>query len=721
MNLDRREFLVVLGGAAALARNSASAQATAAATSATPPAPAGDVPWQDRVRRVGQVNFNEHDPEELDVTAWADYWADLKVDVVLISVTGITAFYPTAVPFHRRSPWLGERDLFGECCAAAKQRGIRVLARFSPDLQWEDALGAHPEWFRRDPKGEPMPQAEAPGLFWTCMFSTYFTEQIPAIMHEVNSRYAIDGIYTNGWPPYDRLWECSCEQCRNAPEYGSAAFHRRYMERTVALWDLYTAIAKEKNPANIYFGNIGSGARAVSNLKELAAHCVWFNCDNQGRGGEDGPAWGCTQQGRVARSVMKGRTITNVTGAWSTGRIRWRNVAKHPAEAELWMAQTAASGMRIWYHWLGARGGLGEDRRWMKPGREFFQWMARYDAHFTYRQSLANLGVIFAQRPHSFYSPPAHGEYLDHLQGLYYALLESRCVFDFVHEDDLGAETLRKYSALLLPNIALLSDDQCAQLRAYVASGGSLLATFETGLYDQTGTRRADYGLGDLFGIARAGDVQGPAGNSFYARIERPHEILHGFADTELLPGAEFRAPVKPVSAPVLTVVPPYTAYPPERSYPATPRTDEPAVVITEKGASRLVYFPGDIDRTAWRSGNTDVGQLLQNAIRWVARDTAPVTVAGDGLLELFAWETDVGFAVHLVNFTNPNLHKGWCRRHYPLGAQKISVAVPGGVKIARVELLRAETSVPFTQAGGRVEFTVPKLDAYEVAALTRA
>ena len=62
--------------------------------------------------------------------------------------------------------------------------------------------------------------------------------------------------------------------------------------------------------------------------------------------------------GRVAQAVMKGKTITNVTGAWSTGSPMWRNAAKSPAEAEMWMAQTAASGMAVWYHWLGAQTGL---------------------------------------------------------------------------------------------------------------------------------------------------------------------------------------------------------------------------------------------------------------------------------------------------------------------------------------------------------------------------
>jgi len=35
-----------------------------------------------------------------------------------------------------------------------------------------------------------------------------------------------------------------------------------------------------------------------------------------------------------------------------------------------------------------------------------------------------------------------------------------------VHEDKLAREDLSKYSALVLPNTALLSDEQCGQLRA---------------------------------------------------------------------------------------------------------------------------------------------------------------------------------------------------------------------------------------------------------------
>ena len=75
----------------------------------------------------------------------------------------------------------------------------------SPDLEWQDALKPHPEWFEKNERGEFARHTEDARLYRTCMFSTYFTEHIPAIMREVNSRYDVDGIFTNGWPPLGRL------------------------------------------------------------------------------------------------------------------------------------------------------------------------------------------------------------------------------------------------------------------------------------------------------------------------------------------------------------------------------------------------------------------------------------------------------------------------------------------------------------------------------------
>jgi hypothetical protein len=710
MRINRREFIAISTAAGVISARTAQDGPTASASR--------DTPWHQQVRRIGQTNFTEHDPAVINVEEWADYWASLKVDAVLISVTGILAFYPSAVPFHRHSKFLADRDLFGECAAAAQKRGLRVIARMSPDLNWEDAAETHPEWFQLDSAGAPVKHGEDPRLYRTCMFTPYMTDYIPAIMREVNSRYAIDGIFTNAWPPLGQMPVCYCAQCRVAPRPGSADYWDRFNERTIYLWKLYDSIAKEKSPANLFIGNLGGAIRCGPNTKALGDVALWFNADNQGRGGEQAPVWGCSLQGRVCRAVMKGRTSTNVTGAWSTGTPRWRNIAKTRFETQMWLNQTVASGMVPWYHFIGAEQGFGADRRWQQTGKDFYAWLVRNDQHLSNKQSLANIAVVMGQRTQLFYKTLGAGDSSEYMQGLYYALLEGRFLFDFVHEDDLDAENLKKYRALLLPNTALLSDAQCRQLAAFVDSGGSLLASFETGMYSERNQRRANSGVADIFGIQKQSDAVTSPGNGFVARIERSHPILNGFTNTDWIPGAEYRLRTAAVENPVLTVVPPYTAYPPELSYPPVAKTDEPAVVVRERGPSRLIYFPGDIDRTAWRSGNTDLSQLLQNSVRWLVNGESPLQIEGDGLVEAFAWQTDAGFALHLLNYTNPNAHKGWMRRFYPIGEQKVALHLPQGRKASRVELLKAGHAIPFSQSANTVSFVIPGVDDYEVAAI---
>jgi hypothetical protein len=374
-----------------------------------------------------------------------------------------------------------------------------------------------------------------------------------------------------------------------------------------------------------------------------------------------------------------------------------------------------------YHHIIGGENGMGEDRRWLEPAHKYFDWMAKHDAHFVNKRSIANLGVVMGQRTNLFYKPPRGATMPQYMDGMYYALLEGRFLFDFVHEEKMAPEDLKKYSALLLPNTALLSDEQCRQLRAYVDGGGSLLATFETSLYTERNQRRADFGLADVFGIHKAGEIVGTNGNAYLARIEKQHAILNGFTNTHWIPGAENRVPLAPVEGPILTVVPGFVAYPPELSYPVEAHTDEPAVVVREKGKSRLVYFPGDIERTMWQSGHTDLARLLQNSIRWVAGANPPVTIEGDGVIETFAWETEAGFALHILNYTNPAMHRGWIRNFFPIGEQKVRMDVPPGRRVTRVELLRAEKTIPFRQTGRTVEFAIAQVADYEVAALHSA
>jgi Hypothetical glycosyl hydrolase 6 len=681
------------------------------------------LPWQENIRRVGQSNMTEHDPAVMNIEEWANFWHSAKADILFVSVTGILAFYPSKVKFHRPGKFLNGRDFFGECVAAAKKRGMRCVARMSPDLNWGDALEAHPEWAMRHADGSVQFSGEDPRLFKTCMFSTYMDDYVPAIIREVNSLYDVDCFYTNGWPPIGSLPKCHCAICSKLPPSDTPAYWKVFNDRVLQLWHEYDAIAKERKRDSFYFANLGGNLRCGPNLDRLGKTAVWFQADNQGRTYEDPAVWGCALQGRVCNAVMDGKFSANVSAAYSTGVVRWRNATKNPAEASMWLNQTLASGMALYYHFIGSEAGLGEDRRWQKLGADYFQWAAKHDAHLKPRRSIANIGVVMGQSTQLLYPGPAVARSRDYMrettQGVYETLLTGRFAFDFVHEDRLELERVSNYRALLLPNIAMLSDRQCDQIRAYAHSGGSIMASFETSLYDENLKQRADFGLADLLGISRAGDVIGTNGNACYGRIERSHPVLAGFANTNWLPCGQNRLPLRPVEDPVLTVVPGFVQYPPELAYPPVPHTDEPAVVLRETGPSRFAYFSADIERTFWLTGHGDLLRLLHNTIRWISRDERIVDVEGGGFLEMFAWETTPGYAVHLLNYTNPNAHHGWLNATYPLTAQTVTMKLAAGVKVSTVELLRADRSVPFRLEDEVLRFTIPGVEDYEVAAIT--
>jgi len=168
----------------------------------------------------------------------------------------------------------------------------------------------------------------------------------------------------------------------------------------------------------------------------------------------------------------------------------------------MWLAQTVASGMVPWFHWLG---GSPEDKRWRGTGQQFYEWLAANEAHFRNHQSMTDLAVLYPQSTIAFGRRRDRSENsTDYLQGLYYALLDGRFLFDFVHQENLSASTLSRYRLLLVPNAAYLRDGECEAIREYVRSGGSVLATFETSRYNEWGEKRQELGLADVFGVSMA-------------------------------------------------------------------------------------------------------------------------------------------------------------------------------------------------------------------------
>ena len=60
--------------------------------------------------RWAQLTLVENDPGQFDPEFWLGYFKRTQSDAACLSAGGCVAYYPTQIPFHHRSEWLGDRD-----------------------------------------------------------------------------------------------------------------------------------------------------------------------------------------------------------------------------------------------------------------------------------------------------------------------------------------------------------------------------------------------------------------------------------------------------------------------------------------------------------------------------------------------------------------------------------------------------------------------------------
>src|ERR1700749_1481681 len=88
--------------------------------------------WFARPMRWAQLTLVEDDPQSFSSQFWLDYFRRTHSDAACLSAGGCVAFYPTRIPLHYRSQWLGDHDPFGDLVAGARKLGMVVVARTDP-------------------------------------------------------------------------------------------------------------------------------------------------------------------------------------------------------------------------------------------------------------------------------------------------------------------------------------------------------------------------------------------------------------------------------------------------------------------------------------------------------------------------------------------------------------------------------------------------------------
>ncbi|GAB3441868.1 family 10 glycosylhydrolase [Streptomonospora sediminis] len=684
--------------------------------------------WHLSATRWTQITLTENDPGRFDPEFWIDVMRRSRSNAVCISAGGYMAFYPTRIPHHYRSAHLGDSDPFGTLVEGARKLGMHVMARVDPHAVHADAARAHPEWLARTADGKAVEHWGFPDIWLTCPFGPYNREFITDVAREIVADYDVDAIFANRWAGHGISYseaalrgfrdETGFDLPREAGDITDPAWRAyldwrsRRLSGLVAHWD---DAVKEIRPHARFIPNLGGVAPQDLDPAMLERHYPVFFIDKQGRSGVEAP-WSAGRNGKRSRAVYRDRPVGLITSIGPEHhQHRWKDSVAPGAEISTWIVDGFAQGA---FPWFTKFNGTVPDRRWVQPVVDAFNLHARLESDLGRMRITADVALFEPAAPSR--TGATRTGTGGHEDGFYHALVEARIPFEIVTEQSLRAEELERFKVLVLPDSERMSEAQCAVVRGFVDRGGSVVAAHRSSLDDEFGTPRANFGLGDVFGVDLRMPVRGPVKNN-YAALTADHPLTRGFGGAErIIGGTELIGVSAHAGTEVpLRFIPDYPDLPMEEVYARAEPADPAAVTRIHPGGGRCVYFPFNVGALFWEALQQDHGRLIANGIRWALGTGERVAVHGTGLVDLALWEGTGELAVALVNLTNPMALKGPIRETVPIGPLEVSVALPDPGRARAHLLVSGEELAVRSTGGGRAEVTVPRIELLEAVHFT--
>jgi hypothetical protein len=315
--------------------------------------------------------------------------------------------------------------------------------------------------------------------------------------------------------------------------------------------------------------------------------------------------------------------------------------------------------------------------------------------------------------------------YLDFIRGWYLALQEAHIPFDVISDKLISPERLARYGAVIVSNLACVSDAAVTALEQFTRAGGGVIASYEAGMFDADGKPRATPALDALLGITRGGKREGL--KSSYAKLEsRDDPLLVNIGDTDLIPneGALIEITANAGHAVPLTLIPPVIAHDgatisiPEYSA-IRETTNIPVVTHGECGKGCVVYFANTMEGLYYHYGFADLARVLANAARWALGEPVAVEVEAPDYVDVTHMGQPGRVLVHLINLPlDKPLNTGWRHAGRNLVAVTdiiVRLRPPPGSRVRTARLASSEALLPLSMIGGAVKVTVPKLVDHEI------
>ena len=643
--------------------------------------------WYQKQLRMLQTVFREPDIMQYDAAAVVDYLKKTHTNCIIVNAGGIIDFFDNDTELGRRNSFMTTEDLLGDLTKECHENGIRVMVRVDFRGVEKTRYEQKPDWFGQEADGSPKMGWEI--IHRPCYNSVYANEHAVIFIHHMMDRYDIDGVWENcvgfGDGP------CYCQKCRT-------------MFREATGGEIPTGISYDSDgfaryrawKAGCADAHLRRMRDAVKSHGEEKAFCAeifgMFHASNALRTGIDlynakdhfdflvSPAF----QDGSANPERKWDTLTYAASSmrflkainsdkqtvllYGNNGTKWRYVKAPTVETKIWMWEAASVGAGFWNCMFnGQDPARTMDRRNQGIETEVYQYLQDNEELLDGQCPKAEVGIFYSK-----FSRDALGndseekdQYGVFIKGVERALVESHIPYGFVPDQDFTRESLRGISTLILPNAALMSEEQIEIIREYVREGGGLVASYESSLYNENGVRRPDFGLGDVFGVSFTGMRKDTAFDC-YQLIRKMHPVLDGMGaqETSVLMNEGSTLLCKPLEGRedgvVCTYVPMIYNQPPEYAWIPKMQTDFPTIMENAYGKGKVIYFSNQTDKLVFTNGHEDFWNTFINAVNWTRKDETCLQVKAPASVHVVLMEKKDQPGHKVISFVNTT--GGWSR-----------------------------------------------------------
>ena len=291
-------------------------------------------------------------------------------------------------------------------------------------------------------------------------------------------------------------------------------------------------------------------------------------------------------------------------------------------------------------------------------------------------------------------------------------LLDERISFDVNPGTELSEDWLQAQRVIALCGASGISGEAAGRLAAWVKRGGGLLATFDTGLYDEKGQLQQNGVLKEVLGVEMKGETLRSQPESYY-RITERHPALGSYGPGDIVEGDGQVMPVEPLGS--ATVVA-------ESWNLGTGEVRGPAIVVNRYGEGRTVYVSGSLEADYFSCRVPSSARLLASIVRYLGGGTPlPFQISAPkgvyGVLRR-AKNGDLVLWV-LANVGFKDQAQGLMRQEFvPVSDVEVRIRIPEGRTAKSVELIRAEAKIPHRIEDGYAVATIPRLHIAEIVHL---